>query len=229
LLIFIVFSFFWNKYLKREVYKKLYAYPYNQELVVSDKDLIEKFDEKVETQEITVGGYDIKVEPVRHYAVTGRLVYVDRYNNFFGTYYRSAKKKWVYLYDAVVPLDLSIAHGKTAEPSNLAKMEFTHEYRFLSSRWYDNVYFKQEEINNNHIIPGTNNVAKGLEILKQGDLIRIEGYLVNWSGTGEFDYFDINTAINPGEISKDKLGGNITGLCRQIVVTKLIVDGYGFE
>ena len=135
------------------------------------------------------------------------------------------------MYDAVVPVDVSVIHGATAGESNWRKIKFSHEERLLWSSYLfkDNPIYNRDEINNNHVIPANQNILRALRIAKIGEPIYMEGYLIDWTGTGKYADYKFNTAVTPGEISKEKAAGLITGLCRQIFVTKIAFDGYAFQ
>ena len=67
--------------------------------------------------------------------------------------------------------------------------------------------------------------------MKVGDIVELEGYLMDWNGTGKFSWFNIETAIEPGELhTKILFGGQQgAGLCRQFYITKISFNGYTFE
>ena len=130
----------------------------------------------------------------------------------------------------VRPAALSL-HGATAADGNWQKIKFFHEERLLRTlyRFEDNPVLNQTEINNNHVIPASPNILRALKIVKNGEPVYMEGYLVDWKGTGDFAEYAFNTALTPGEFSKEKAGGLPTGLCRQFYVTKIVFDGFVFE
>lgn len=57
----------------------------------------------------------------------------------------------------------------------------------------------------------------------------MEGYLVHIKGLGNDKNFELKSALTAGEISHQKAGGQTTGLCRIIYLTKITFDGYIFE
>lgn len=67
--------------------------------------------------------------------------------------------------------------------------------------------------------------------MRVGDIVEVEGYLMDWQGTGEFSWFNIETAKEPGQIHEKRLYGGRpgAGYCRQFYVTKITFDGYTFE
>ena len=217
----------WIYGLRRPVYQHLYgepAEPLPEQMVETWEDVTDQ-----DWQETKVGRYKIRYMIRKKYSVVGRIVYLDWYH-FIGTWYRSAMNITHYLYDGVVPVDVSVIHGKTAAADNLSKLKFSHEYRLLLSRYKYGAAYNYDEVNNNHTIPASKNILRALKIVKMGEAVYIEGYLIDWKGTGKYADFKINTAITPGEISKDKYGGYLfAGQCRQFFVTKISFGGYSFE
>ena len=130
------------------------------------------------------------------------------------------------LYDTVVPLDISLATGRSAR--QLKCFNFTHAYRFLETELKCSFY-DDKEISNNHTIPINGRVKKGLDILKAGDLAHIEGFLVYWQGRGEYTPYRFESAITLAQKSNNIYGGQRAGLCRQLLITKISFDGYVFE
>ena len=228
-LIIILVYVVWIYGLRRPVYQHLYgkpAEPLPEQMVETWEDITDQ-----DWQETTVNGYKIRYMVRKKYSVIGRIVYVDWYRNLIGTWYRSAMGKGVYLYDGVIPVDVSVIHGATAAENNWRKLKFSHEYRLLWSGYdpKNNPVYNRDEINNNHTIPASENILRALKIVKIGEPVYIEGYLVDWTGTGKYADFKINTALTAGEIAKEKAGGLLTGLCRQLFITKISFGGYTFE
>ena len=180
-----------------------------------------------------IGGYDIQYSLRKKYKIRGRVVWVDWNDGIINTWYHSALRPTTKLYNAVAAVDVSIIHGATAADGNWQKIKFNHEERGLTYTYLyaDNPIVNSDEINNNHVIPASFAVRRGLSILKKGEIAEFEGYLMDWRGTGRFADFKIETATYAGELhAKDLYGGRAgAGLCRQFYVTKLIVGGYVFE
>lgn len=220
----------WICGLRRPVYLHLYGMPAAAERITPMTEVFENVDRQ-ECQSSKIGGYEILYKIRKKYIVFGRVVYIDWYRNAIGTWFRSAMSRGTYLYDAVVPVDVSVLHGATAADGNWQKIKFFHEERLLRTlyRFEDNPVLNQTEINNNHVIPASPNILRALKIVKNGEPVYMEGYLVDWKGTGDFAEYAFNTALTPGEFSKEKAGGLPTGLCRQFYVTKIVFDGFVFE
>lgn len=184
-------------------------------------------------QKTTISGYDIEYCLRAKYRVRGRIIWVDWNDGIINTWYHSAGKKGTKLYNAVAAVDISIAHGATSAPDNLRKIKFGHSERalFYTYLYKDNPIINSDEINNNHIIPATFAIRRAISLLKKGDVAEFEGYLMDWRGTGEFSWFNIETATKRGDIHTKQLYGGIpgVGMCRQFYVTKIIYKGFLFE
>ena len=218
----------WIYGLRRPVYQHLYgkpAEPLPEKMVETWEDITGQ-----DWQETKVGRYKIRYMIRKKYSIVGRIVYLDWYH-LIGAWYRSAMNESHYLYDGVVPVDISTIHGATAAEENFRKFNFSHQYRLLVHPNPRSVpFYKFDEINNNHTIPASENILRALKIVKIGEPVYIEGYLIDWKGTGKYADFKINTAVTPGELSKDKYGGaSMAFQCRQIFVTKISFGGYTFE
>ena len=218
----------WIYGLRRPVYLHLYGKktePLPEQMVETWEDVTGQ-----DWQETNVGRYKIRYMIRKKHSVVGRIVYIDWYH-FIGTWYRSAMNKDHYLYDGVVPVDVSVIHGEVAGEDNWRKLNFSHEYRMLVTRVGENTIFKNDEVINNHTIPASENILRALKIVKIGEPVYIEGYLIDWKGTGKYADFEITTAAAPGELHKDeKYGGALIAIkCRQIFVTKISFGGYMFE
>lgn len=222
----------WNYLLKRPFYQVFYGTPSKAELQIWDQDIFTDLPEQ-KIIPLNINGYDIEIQAIKSFKTVTRVVYVDRYTPL-GTWYRS--REGARLYDKIVPQDISTATGKSGR--NPKCFKYDHEYRLLwteYSGYYSdscprNIFENsQEDINNNHSIAASINVQRGLDILKAGDIAEIEGYVVYWNGTGNLRYQRFESAIVPGQISKQLAGGQKTGLCRQLLITKISFDGYTFE
>ena len=206
--------------IKRPIYQIIYGKRTDFDMTISRQEVFVDVGDQ-DIINTSIAGYDLNIKIKKIYSVTGKIVYIDRYENPIGTWFRSAASPGVVVYDAVAPLDLSVAHS---EASDLPLNHFSHEYRLL----WSSIVTNHDEINNNHTIPATNAIAKGLEILKPGEIAYLKGYLVDWKESKDIEY--IETAIYAGEMHKKvMISGMSAGLCRQLYLTKLIFDGREFE
>ena len=222
--------FYW--FGKKTVYQFLWGEYTGQQIEIGEEKF-ERFPDNQPWDKAQIGGYDIKYVMRRKYSVRGRVVFVDWYDGAIKTWYHSAANEGVKLYNAVASVDLSLIHGATAKDGNWKKIKFDHEERGLtwSYKYADNPIVNNHEINNNHVIPANLAIKKAIAIFKVGDIVEIEGYLMDWKGTGKFSQFNIETAKEPGDIHEKQLYGGRpgAGYCRQFYVTKITFDGYTFE
>ena len=228
---FIIMCCLWHFVLKRPVYQRLYATPDPTPLTIMDADIFQDLPEQ-QVLPFRINGYDIEIQAIKSFSTIARVTYVDRYNKL-GTWFRS--HEGAALYDAVVPQDISLATGATGR--NYQCFKFTHEYRMGGSfttykcgqNWQQDFPSFANDISNNHSIAATQNVQRGIDILKAGDIAHIEGYLIYWNGMGKLRYQRFESAIIPNQISNQIVSGQHPQLCRQLLITKITFDGYTFE
>lgn len=177
------------------------------------------------------GKYDVLINFRAEYQVIGRAVYVDVYDNSFYFGFKSKQQELNALYNAVSPLDISLFIGETAQDGNWQKIKVGHEYRVLTWQWQrsDNVTVNMDEISNSHVIPANTAVRRGFDTIRKGDIVYLNGFLLDWNPLGEFEDINYKTALTAGEIADFKIGGRISGLCRYFYVTELAVGGYMFK
>lgn len=177
------------------------------------------------------GKYDVLINFRAEYQVVGRAVYVDVYDNSFYFGFKSKQQELNTLYNAVSPLDISLFIGETAQDSNWQKIKVGHEYRVLTWQWQrsDKVTVNMDEISNSHVIPANTAVRRGFDTIRKGDIVYLNGFLLDWNPLGEFEDIKYKTALTAGEIADFKIGGRISGLCRYFYVTELAVGGYTFK
>lgn len=177
------------------------------------------------------GKYDVLINFRAEYQVVGRAVYVDVYDNSFYFGFKSKQQELNTLYNAVSPLDISLFIGETAQDGNWQKIKVGHEYRVLTWQWQrsDKVTVNMDEISNSHVIPANTAVRRGFDTIRKGDIVYLNGFLLDWNPLGEFEDIKYKTALTAGEIADFKIGGRISGLCRYFYVTELAVGGYMFK
>lgn len=183
-------------------------------------------------QILTVNGYKIQKTFVKIYRATGHVLWVDQNDALIKSWYlASGSTKAEGLYDNVAPIDLSLAFGKTAEKGNIEKIDFDHSENFLHASYdpSDNVYYDNDDVTNIHVIPASRTIKSVLKNLNRGDIVSIVGYLTDWRGTGELSNITFETARFAGEESKIIMGGQKAGLCKQLYLMKITLNGYDYE
>ena len=227
-LIFLVALWYWQG--RTFLWQKIFGTPTSP---IADDVLFEKI-EMLPQNFTTVTNFDeyqVLINFRATYEAYARVVYVDTYDDDFYFGFKSEQQKLNEAYNAVSPLDLSLFIGKTAAEGNWQKIDVSHEYRVLLWQYMyaDKPIVDNSEISNSHIIPANNNIRRGFDTLSQGDVIFIKGYLVDWHDMGKYKEYEYKTALTPGEIADFKIGGKISGLCRQFYVTELIANGYSYK
>lgn len=235
----LVYIFIWSVGLKKFVYQKTFGTPTKQELKISENEVYIDLPPN-NFREATLGKYKIKFKLLKQYYATGRVIYIDRYTNPLGRFYRASGpgKFATQAYDTIAPQDITFVVGPFA---HFPKIKGSHEYRAGGLDYDDehtyNIYQKYHHLydthlTNIHTIAASKNIQKGLDILKNGDLVLLEGYLIYWETQLEDGYvMDFKSAIYPGEKHTKDLYGGLPGAgkCKQLLLTKIIFDGYIFE
>lgn len=155
----------------------------------------------------SVDGYDVLITFKYTYKVDALVVSTMRYNG--------SK-----LNDKLSPVDLGLAWGKVAE--NNTKIDFHWKQ---SGRW---IYWEVDRVSeiaplggtdgvnrqcsNNHIIPASSSIKDKVKKIRQGDRVKLEGYLVDiYAEKPDGSWFEWNTSSSRSD------SGN--GACEVFYVT----------
>ena len=79
------------------------------------------------------------------------------------------------------PMDLAVSDGRLADPNYYPQIEVVQSNRFLSININPLPFTAKElreHVDNIHVIPGNELVARQLQQIQAGDLVRLKGYLV---------------------------------------------------
>lgn len=202
----------------------------HKETVLSE--YYEDYKDSHPNQVVTINGYKIKKTFVKKYHATGYVAWVDINDALLKEWYLSASSgEGKYLYTAVAPIDLSLIFGRTAEPENVKKLDFYHEENMLGIYIPAGAYYNQKETTNIHVIPATPVIKRILRSLHRGDIVTVSGYLTDWSGTGNLSYAQFETARTPTDVHKTSLYGGRAGagLCKQLYLTEITLNGYVYK
>ena len=222
--VFCALVFFYNhqEYIKKPLYQYLYAKPYAKQIIVWEKDVFSELSSgQSQPFSRNYDGRNIVFIPKKAYAVTARVGYVDRYEGikerFFHGYDTNRK-----IYNSFAPLDLALVYGNSAYHEKFDTC-FKHEYRLLWSC----PEISTEYFNNYHIIPANDNLLKGVATLKKGDVVHVEGLLVNVKVPA---WNEMLTGTSHNMTHKNQFAGGLyTGMCFILYLQKLMVDGYVYE
>ncbi len=117
---------------------------------------------------------DFQLKPLARFSVDARLLHAKRY-------------RWDHQ-SALVPVDLAVGWGPMSDQSVLDQLKISQSMRFY---WYEYRLpppIPQDEIvrhsTNIHIIPANDSIASACESLRAGELIHLEGELVEATGPG---------------------------------------------
>ena len=238
--------FFFPAYWKRMLYPYLYGKKYDGQLEISQRDFFE--DVKGSPFYFNRGKYAYILEPKTNYAVTGRVGILDHYDTLWNRFFRGQfQGKYINL----VPRDIFLVIGNMAREDVFDKFEFDHEERlgrvlckgvkyrtsFMSA--YKNEeeaekshakykechqYIRQEEFNNYHPIPATERINKALSMLLPGDVVHLEGILV------DVPQMRLNTGTRKEQYHENIItNGMAPGMCFILYTTKVILNGRVYE
>ena len=234
---FVVFAVIWHFGLQQYVYQRLFGTPFTEEMKISENEIYTALPSE-NFRTTSIEGYNVKFQLLTQYYATGRVIYVDRYTNPFGRFYRDTDDGAARAYDEIVPQDITFVIGELAK---YPKIKGYHEYRAggfdYDDKYTYNVYRKYRHLyythlTNIHTIAASTNIQKALDILKPGDVATLEGYLIYWETrirSGRIMNF--KSAIYPGERHKEiKYGGQSNvGKCKQLLLTRITFNGYTYE
>lgn len=158
-----------------------------------------------------INEWNVEINYVAQYKVTGRVVDVQDYYGYD-------------LQNKLSPRDVGLTWGELAKEKNHSNLTWSSlGNRFLSWRSSNSEWIKEmggvNEItkcySNNHLIPSDDKNKKLIKKIKEGDFVRIEGYLVNiYSKKSDGSYFYWNTSTSRSD-SGD-------GACEVIYVTNVV-------
>lgn len=116
---------------------------------------------------------EFHLKPLAHFSIDARILHRKAYG-----YDQSAK---------LVPVDLAVGWGPMSDQAVLDQMKITQSMRFY---WYEyrTPPIPKDQIishsTNLHIIPATPSIASFCKSLRQGELVHLEGELVEATGPG---------------------------------------------
>lgn len=238
--------FLFPEYPKRFIYPILFGKPYTQKLEISQQD----FFEDVETKPLKFSrhGKNYILQPRTKYAVTAKVGFVDHYDTWFNKAFRGFSQAD---YIDLVPQDLLLLIGKMASPEVFKMFQFEHEERlgrvlckgvkyrrsFASAFSSESEarksaqnaaachpFIKNEEYNNYHPIPANERINRALSMLVKGDVVHLEGYLV------DVPQMRLKTGTRKQQSHTNMLVNGVQpGMCFILYTTKIIVNNHIYE
>ena len=199
-------------------------------------------------ERIVCNGKKYMLVPKTRYAVTGRVGIVDSYDTLFNKFYRGHSQS---AYINLVPQDIFLVIGDMARDDIFQKFKFEHEERlgrvlckgvkyrtsFFSFRMSEeeaqknmeklnacNQYINQSEQYNYHPIPATKRINKALSMLVPGDVVYLEGYLV------DVPSMRLKTGTRKDQYHENMIvSGRAPGMCFILYTTKVMLNGRVYE
>lgn len=252
LIIYFVFPRYW----KSLIYPFLYGKQHGIEQKISKEDYFEDVKSEPFVFKRNGSVYQLipktKYRATGRVGITDH--YDGWWNKFYRGYSRNSSQK---SYIDLVPQDVVFVTGKMAEPDVFETFDFFHEernggvkckgveyntsiksafgIRMSYKKWQKNQeiynkchpYISENEYNNYHPIPANENINAALSMLKHGDLVSLEGFLVDVSIDGK-DF--LKTATRHSQRHPwARVGGRETGWCFVLYTTKIIVNGVLYE
>lgn len=135
-----------------------------------------------------------------------------------------ATKAWVVATDdgfdgplgKVMPLDVALAWGPLGSPDILKTMRFHLKRRYVSVRWDGEMPLPHEAVmthlSNHHLIPATPELHEYLRDVREGDLLELEGHLV-----------DVDIANSRGIRTSMRRDDKGDGACEVLFVERAVI------
>lgn len=124
----------------------------------------------------------------------------------------------------LIPWDLALAWGDLVEEPYRSSLRFHQNARFViwgtEDLSLDRKYIVAHSANV-HVIPATSKIARALQHVRRGDLVRLEGELVEIEGSGPMEGFRWRTSLSRTDTD--------AGSCETIYLRRLNVGGRLFE
>ncbi len=115
---------------------------------------------------------DFTIRPLAGYIIEGRVLGTQHY-------YSDPVA-------SLAPYDVGLGWGKMSDSAVLRQMKLSQSNRFLFWRWERQPPLPTKEIethaSNNHLVAANSAVARQIAWLKEGELIRLEGSLIEATG-----------------------------------------------
>ncbi len=218
--------------LKQPIYHALFSKQREKVPLQSMQEIYTPYQDASPKSHMYINGYDIIKTFVMTYQGYGRVGYMDVNDALIkGWYLSSMNKIYAREYKAIATHDLLVVFGQAAQPDVFKKLTFSHEENLGIVSWPYEMRHMQPDFSNIHVISATRNVQKGVSVLRKGDEVYMEGLLMDWGGTIQNPKRELyyKTARSGHDISEQRAGGQLSGLCLQLYLTKLIVNGHVYQ
>jgi len=184
--------------------------------VVSEQIIITE--EPMQDSEINIGSVDLGFDekevvltPVAKYDISAEVVGRKNYYTGFDSEFE--------------PTDLALAWGKLVDDNYNQDIKYSQSGRWYHFRYGPNAKLPDQYIAdhsaNVHIIPGSNNIKQAVRRIKKGQLVHIEGYLINVNAKDKGQDWKQRTSIVRTDSG--------AGACEIMYVQKIQIDDKIYE
>lgn len=180
---------------------KLIEYVYVDDLSNLSEPIQEEYDEDIVYKNLDYK-YDIHLKYT--YSIRGRVVETRKYMP-------------TTIIGALAPIDIGMVWDKYTKDEYLSHIKFINYgdrflwYRISSEDYNDDFKDLDKSFSNNHLVPSNKKVLKQLKLIKEGDYIELEGYLIDAAIKKHGVEWHLNSSI-----TRDDTGD---GACETIYVT----------
>lgn len=171
----------------------------------------EPVQEKISSDEtpftLDVKGYKWTVTPKAEFRIAGRVLRTERY-----------RMEWQ---STLSPIDLALGWGKLSSAEADRWVSWSQSGRWYFYEWkagspYQGNFIKEHSANV-HVIPATENLKVAVTRLHTGEVVLLEGLLVNIDGNQESNNYWWHTSLSRSD-SGD-------GSCELLYLQRLVFDG----
>ena len=172
---FVILGIIASFFIGREIYRSSIISS-NTIAVGSLKNISEPIQKKTDKKEFTIdaGGFTAKIDPLAEYSISGVVLNTVDHNYQF--------KDDVYSH--LAPVDINMAWGVAGDNANKIKATAAisrgDEIEYLDGNWLAAVGHEKinKQISNNHLIPASDDIRTRLRLVRKGDHIKMDGFLV---------------------------------------------------
>ncbi|MHB8138999.1 MAG: hypothetical protein ACYDGO_11535 [Smithellaceae bacterium] len=110
-----------------------------------------------------------EIQPVAHYKIRAKVLSIERYRS----------GRWAEL----SPLDFALGWGPMSDNATTGKLNISQSNRWYHYSWKDAPPIDPALIvrnsANTHLVPADDNIRSSLFKVRKGEIVRLEGYLIN--------------------------------------------------
>lgn len=167
--------------------------------------------------------YKIVISPLYYYEISGKVVSVRKW--------RKWEESDFPIWKEIFPIDFGLVWGKLTDEKYAQYVKFSHRpasrflhwrYKFPTEGPSLSEEYMSKHFSNNHLSPANETIKYALHKVKKGDLVRIEGWLM------EMDLYKSGQKISSARSSttREDVWG---GACESIYVKKIQINDKIYE